>query len=77
MISALKTMVHVESRSLFCNALKISATPASPACVATSICSTYLALGAASLIFVPPLTDFSKEPDIVVISGGQGSGIGD
>ena len=31
MMSDLKTMVHVESRSLFCNARKISATPASPA----------------------------------------------
>lgn len=64
MIRALKTMVQVESRSLFCNARNISATPASPACVATSICSTYFAFGAASLILVPPFTDFSKEPDI-------------
>ena len=48
MMSALKTIVHVESLSLFCNALNISATPASPACVATRICSTYLAFGAAS-----------------------------
>ncbi len=81
MISALKTIVHVESRSLCCSARKISATPASPAWVAMRMCSTYLALGGAScsntgsgvfcyyveqspltLIFVPPLTDFSKEP---------------
>lgn len=64
MMSALNTIVQVESRNLFCIALKISATPASPACVATSMCSTYLALGAANLIFVPPFTDFSKEPDM-------------
>lgn len=64
MISALNTIVHVESRSLFCIALNISATPASPAWVATRMCSTYLAFGAANLIFVPPFTDFSKEPDI-------------
>lgn len=31
MMSALKTMVHVESRNRFCSALNISATPASPA----------------------------------------------
>ena len=67
MISALNTIVHVESRSLFCIALKISATPASPAWVATSMCSTYLALGAANLIFVPPFTDFSKEPDMATL----------
>lgn len=70
MIRALKTMVHVESRSRFCKALNISATPASPACVATSMCSTYLALGAASLIFVPPFTDFSNEPDISEVCTG-------
>ena len=83
MMSALNTIVHVESRSRFCNARKISATPASPACVATRMCSTYLALGGAScfheineidsravngrllaLILVPPLTDFSNEPDM-------------
>lgn len=83
-MSALNTIVHVESRSRFCNARKISATPASPAWVATRICSTYFALGGAScfheineidsravngrllaLILVPPLTDFSNEPDIV------------
>jgi len=45
---ALKTIVHVESRNLFVRALKISATPASPAWVAIRICSTYLDLGAAS-----------------------------
>ena len=48
MIKLLKTMVHVESRSRFVRARKISATPASPACVATRICSTYLDFGAAS-----------------------------
>ncbi len=31
MMSALKTIVHVESRNRFCSARKISATPASPA----------------------------------------------
>lgn len=82
MISALNTIVHVESLKRFCRVRNIPATPASPAWVATSICSTYLALGGASylravsrvvptrghpmlaLIFVPPLTDFSKDPDI-------------
>lgn len=64
MMSDLKTIVHVESLRRFCRARKISATPASPAWVATRICSTYLALGGASLIFVPPLTDFSKDPDM-------------
>lgn len=49
-MSDLNTIVHVESRNLFCNARNISATPASPACVATRICSTYLDLGAASYI---------------------------
>jgi hypothetical protein len=48
MMSALKTIVHVESRSRFCSARKISATPASPAWVAMRMCSTYLALGGAS-----------------------------
>lgn len=48
MISDLKTMVHVESLNLFCKARNISATPASPACVATSMCSTYFDLGAAN-----------------------------
>ncbi len=48
MISDLKTIVHVESRNRFCKARKISATPASPAWVATRICSTYLAFGGAS-----------------------------
>jgi hypothetical protein len=48
MIKLLKTMVHVESRSRFVRARKISATPASPACVATKMCSTYLDFGAAS-----------------------------
>lgn len=51
-IKLLKTMVHVESRSRFVRALKISATPASPAWVATSICSTYLDFGAASYTWV-------------------------
>ena len=48
MMSDLKTIVHVESLRRFCKALKISATPASPAWVATRMCSTYLALGGAS-----------------------------
>lgn len=48
MISDLKTMVHVESRNRFCSARKTSPTPASPACVATRMCSTYLDFGAAS-----------------------------
>jgi len=48
MIRLLKTMVHVESRRRFVSARKISATPASPACVATRMCSTYFDLGAAS-----------------------------
>jgi len=41
-IRLLNTTVHVESRSLFCNALNTSATPASPECVAMRICSMYL-----------------------------------
>jgi hypothetical protein len=48
MIMLLKTMVHVESRRRFVRARKISATPASPACVATKMCSTYFDFGAAS-----------------------------
>jgi len=48
MIRLLKTMVHVESRRRLVRARNISATPASPACVATKICSTYLDFGAAS-----------------------------
>ena len=48
MMSDLKTIVHVESRNLFCKARNISAVPASPACVATRMCSTYFALGGAS-----------------------------
>lgn len=47
-MSALNTIVHVESRNLCCRVLNTSATPASPAWVATSMCSTYLDLGAAS-----------------------------
>lgn len=50
MMSDLKTIVHVESLRRFCKARKISATPDSPAWVATSICSTYLALGGASYV---------------------------
>jgi hypothetical protein len=50
-IMLLKTMVHVESRNRFVRARKISATPASPACVATSMCSTYLDFGAASYMY--------------------------
>lgn len=45
---ALNTTVHVESRSRRCSVRNISATPASPVCVATSMCSMYLDLGAAS-----------------------------
>jgi hypothetical protein len=40
-----------ESRSRFVRARKISATPASPAWVATRMCSTYLDLGAASYVY--------------------------
>jgi hypothetical protein len=50
-IKLLKTIVHVESRSRFVRARKISATPASPAWVATRMCSTYLDLGAASYVY--------------------------
>lgn len=52
MIKLLKTMVHVESRRRFVRARKISATPASPAWVATRMCSTYLDFGAASYVRV-------------------------
>lgn len=48
MMSALKAMVHVESRSRFSSVRKTSARPASPECVASRMCSTYLALGGAS-----------------------------
>lgn len=48
MIRLLNTMVQVESRNRFVRARKISATPASPAWVATRMCSTYLDFGAAS-----------------------------
>jgi hypothetical protein len=48
MMRLLKTMVQVESRRRLVRARKISATPASPACVATSMCSTYFDFGAAS-----------------------------
>lgn len=41
-IRLLNTTVHVESRRRFCNARNTSATPASPECVATRICSMYL-----------------------------------
>ncbi len=44
----LNTMVHVESRKRFWRARKTSPTAASPACVATRMCSTYLDFGAAS-----------------------------
>ena len=47
-MSDLKTIVHVESLRRFCKARKTSATPASPAWVATRMCSTYLAFGGAS-----------------------------
>lgn len=42
MIKLLNTTVHVESRRRFCKARKISATPASPECVAIRMCSMYL-----------------------------------
>lgn len=47
---ALKTMVHVESRRRCWRVRNTSATPPSPAWVATRIVSTYLALGAASFV---------------------------
>lgn len=47
-ISPLKTIVHVESRNRCVKVRKTSATPTSPACVATRRCSTYFDLGAAS-----------------------------
>jgi hypothetical protein len=51
MIRLLNTIVHVESRNRLVRARKISATPASPACVATRMCSTYLDFGAASCVY--------------------------
>jgi hypothetical protein len=54
MIRLLKAMVQVESRRRAVRARKISATPASPACVATRMCSTYLDLGAASYTRISP-----------------------
>ena len=50
-IRLLNTIVHVESRNRFVRARKISATPASPACVATRMCSIYLDFGAASCVY--------------------------
>lgn len=47
-IKLLKTTVHVESRSRCCSALKTSPTPASPACVATRMCSMYFVFGGAA-----------------------------
>lgn len=44
----LKTTVHVESRSRFWSARKTSATPCSPECVATRMCSIYFDFGGAS-----------------------------
>ena len=83
-MSALKTMVHVESRNRSCRVRKISATPDSPPCVAERMGSIYLDLGAASyarvsdalgleaeiltLIFVAPFTSFSIAT--TVYSGG-------
>src|SRR5262249_35587563 len=43
----LKTTVHVESRRRSCRARKTSPTPASPAWVATRMCSIYFVLGGA------------------------------
>jgi hypothetical protein len=72
MIKLLNTMVHVESRSRFVRARKISATPASPACVATRMCSTYFDLGAASymVVLAPQLRNAVFG---LVNSGGQES----
>jgi hypothetical protein len=61
----LNTMVHVESRSRYCSARMTSPTPASPEWVATRMCSMYLVFGGAFLILVAPLTDFSKELDMM------------
>lgn len=47
-ISALNTIVHVESRKRFVKTLKTSATPCSPVWVDMRICSMYLDFGAAS-----------------------------
>lgn len=55
-IRDLNTMVHVESRSRNCSVRNISATPTSPASVATKICSIYLDLGAASYVH-PQVSD--------------------
>lgn len=49
-MSDLKTMVHVESRSLSCRVWKTSATPVSPPRVADRIGSTYFVFGAASCL---------------------------
>lgn len=51
-MSALKTIVHAESRSRCWSVRNTSATPASPVCVATKMVSTYLDLGAASYAHV-------------------------
>lgn len=58
-IRDLNTIVHVESLSLFCKVRNISATPASPACVATKMCSIYFDLGAASYLYAVS-RDFSS-----------------
>lgn len=47
-IKLLKTTVHVESLSRCCRARKTSPTPASPACVATRMCSMYFVFGGAA-----------------------------
>ena len=47
-IRLLKTTVHVESRNRNWSARKTSPTPASPACVATRICSIYFVFGGAA-----------------------------
>lgn len=49
-IRLLKTTVHVESRNRNCSARKTSPTPASPACVATRMCSIYFVFGGAAYI---------------------------
>jgi len=51
--------VHELSLSLLLIARKTSAIPASPACVAMRMCSTYFAFGAASLCLVAPYVPVS------------------
>ena len=62
MMSDLKTIVQVESRSRNWSVRKTSATPASPPCVADSMASTYFNLGAASLEDVVSFWTIQLEP---------------